>query len=143
MNAHSEWLETHIVDSATTTATIQKMTASFASHGLPVKMVTDNGSVFTSQEFEDFLTKNGIRHITTSPYNRVSNGLIERAVQSMRLALKKGVGKGLLENCLMRFHFMYRMTPHPSTGVSPAELLMKRKLCSHLSMIHPVVEEIV
>ena len=30
------------------------------------------------------------------------------------------LGNGLLENCLMRFLFMDRMTPHASTGVSPA-----------------------
>ena len=34
------------------------------------------------------------------------------------------------------------MTPHASTGVSPAELLMGRRLHSHLSMIHPGVKEI-
>ena len=38
----------HIVESATSEATIQKMKATFASHGLPVNLVTDNGSVFTS-----------------------------------------------------------------------------------------------
>jgi hypothetical protein len=107
MDAHSKWLEAHIVESATSAATIQKMKASFASHGLPVTLVTDNGSVFTSQEFEEFLTKNGIRHIKTSPYHPASNGLIERAVQTMKLALKKGAGKDL-ESCLMRFLFRYR-----------------------------------
>ena len=71
------------MESTTSAATIQKMKASFASHGLPVTLVTNNGSVFTSQEFEEFLTKNGIRHIKTSPYYPVSTGLIERAVQTM------------------------------------------------------------
>ena len=141
MDAHSKWLEAHIVESATSAATIQKMKASFASHGLPVTLVTDNRSVFTSQEFEEFLTKNGIRHIKTSPYHPASNGLIERAVQTMKLALKKGAGKDL-ESCLMRFLFRYRMTPHASTGVSPAELLMGRRLRSHLSMTHPGMKEI-
>ena len=117
------------------------MKASFASHGLPVTLVTDNGSAFTSQEFEEFLTKNGIRNIKTSLYHPASNGLIERAVQTMKLALKKGAGKDL-ESCLMRFLFRYRMTLHASTGVSPAELLMGRRLRSHLSMIHPGVKEI-
>ena len=42
----------------------------------------------------------------------------------------------------MRFLFRYRVTPHASTGVSPAELLMGRRLRSHLSMIHPGVKEI-
>ena len=77
------------MESATSAVTIHKMKASFACHGLPVTMV------------EDFLTKNGIRHIKTSPYHPASNGLIERAVQTMKLALKKGVGKDM-ESCLMR-----------------------------------------
>ena len=66
MDAHSKWLEAHIVESASPAATIQKMKASFASHGLPITVVTNNGNVFTSQEFEDFLTKNGIRYIKTT-----------------------------------------------------------------------------
>ena len=35
-----------------------------------------------------------------------------------------------------------QVTPHASTGVSPAELLMGRRLRSHLSMIIPDVKEI-
>ena len=46
--SHDNWLEAHIVESATSEATIQKLKATFASHGLPVNLVTDNGSVFTS-----------------------------------------------------------------------------------------------
>ena len=103
MDAHSKWLEAHIVESATSAATIQKMKAC-KSLSIPVTLVTDNRSVFTSQEFEYFLTKNGTRHIKTSPYHPVSNGLIERAVQTMKLALKKGAGKNL-ESCLMRLLF--------------------------------------
>ena len=60
----------------------------------------------------------------------------------MKLALKKGAGKGSLESCLMRFLFRYMMTPHASTGVSPAKILMGRRLRSHLSMVHPGLEEI-
>ena len=43
----------------------------------------------------------------------------------------------------MKFLFRrYKMTPHASTEVSPAELLMGRRLHSHLSMVHPSLEEI-
>ena len=42
----------------------------------------------------------------------------------------------------MRFLFRYMMTPHASTGVSPAKILMGRRLRSHLSMVHPGLEEI-
>ena len=95
-----------------------------------VTLVTDSGSVFTSQEFEDFLTNNGIRHIKTSPYHPASNDHIERDEGGV----KKGAEKDL-ESCLMRFLFRYRRIPHASTGVS-------RRLHSHLSMIHPTVKGI-
>jgi len=36
-------------------------------HSLPEIVVTDNGSNFTSEDFEDFLKQNGINHIRTEP----------------------------------------------------------------------------
>ena len=39
----------------------------FATHGIPDVLVSDNGSGFTSQEFDVFMRRNGIRHITTAP----------------------------------------------------------------------------
>eukprot|EP00731_Ephydatia_muelleri_P024460 Em0016g731a len=74
--------------------TIEKMKLSFAYHGLPVLLVTDNGSNFTSQEFETFLKSHGVRHIRTAPYHPASNGLVERAVQTFKTAMKKSGGKG-------------------------------------------------
>ena len=52
IDAHSKWLDVHVVESATSAVTIQKLEASFSCHGLPVTVVTDNGSAFTSQGFE-------------------------------------------------------------------------------------------
>lgn len=47
----------------------RKSEAIILSLGLPEILVTDNGSTFTSDEFEDFLKKNGIdRHKKTPPY---------------------------------------------------------------------------
>ena len=33
--------------------------------------------------------------------------------------------------------FQYRITPHSTTGVSSAELLMGRQICSHLDLVQP------
>ncbi|KAL5457266.1 hypothetical protein EMCRGX_G034513 [Ephydatia muelleri] len=127
--------------SATSAVTIQKLEASFSCHGLPVTVVTDNGSAFTSQEFEYFLQSNDVKHATTSPYHPASNRLVEWAVQTMKLALKKTADKRKsVESRMLQFLFQYRITPHTTTGVSPAELLMGLQLCSHLSL-HPGVEK--
>jgi len=55
----------------------------------PKWVILFNGSVFNSSEFENFLQKNGIRHIKTAPYHAVSNGLAERAVQTLKEGLRK------------------------------------------------------
>ena len=49
---------------------------------------------------------------------------------------------GTLEDRISRFFlFAYRTTPHSTTGVSPAELLMGRKLKTRLDLVRPGLEE--
>ena len=67
VDAHSKWIEANIVNSATTTTTIQKLRAMFATHGLPQTVVSDNGSVFTSSDFEEFIQMNGIITLELHP----------------------------------------------------------------------------
>ena len=88
VDAHSKWLEVVPVSAATSTATIEKLQAIFATHGLLERIVTDNGTVFTSEEFENFLQQNGIAHTRTGPYHLASNGLAERAVQTFKQGIK-------------------------------------------------------
>ena len=38
-------------------------------------LVTDNGPCFVSEEYELFLVKNGVEHITSAPYHPATNGL--------------------------------------------------------------------
>ena len=136
VDAHSKWMEVSIVTSATTAVTIQNLRRMFATHGLPRTVVSDNGSVFTSNEFQDFLVKNGICNIKTALYHPASNGLAERAVQTLKEGLKK-LTSGCLETKLSRFLFQYRVTPHTTTGQTPAQLLMSRCLQTHLDQLHP------
>ena len=115
---------------------IEKLPATFATHGIPTTLVSDNGSNFCSEEFEDFLTKNGIHHRKTAPYHPSSNGLAERAVQIFKDGMKKMSEEGSLETRVSRFLFKYRITPHSTTGVSPAEMLMGHEPRSRLDFLH-------
>ena len=42
-----------------------------------------------------------------------------------------------MENRILHFLFKYRITPQTTTGLSPSELLMGRRLRSHLDLLHP------
>ena len=134
IDSHSKWMEVETVSAATSAITIEKLRAMFAIHGLPEMLVSDNGSCFTSVEFQQFTTRNGIRHVKVAPYHPASNGLAERAVQTFKEGMKK-IKTDSIQCRLSRFLFHYRITPHTTTGVPPAELLMGRHLRSHLDLL--------
>ena len=90
----------------------------------------------TSLEFNEFLKQNGIRHLTSAPYHPATNGIGERYVQTFKVALKKGSDNDLQRE-LSRFLFRYRKTPHSTTGISLAQLLMGRPLKTHLDFLRP------
>ena len=135
-DAHSRWMEIHATNTSTSSATIELLRKSFASLGLPEVVMSDNVTAFTSSEFSDFLKRNGIRHILTPPYHPASNGLVERSVQTFKEGLKR-LKEGSLNTRLSRFLFKYRLTPHSSTSVSPAEMMFGRKLRSQLDLLVP------
>ena len=52
IDAFSKWLEVKLLTAATSTVTIEHLRGIFATHGLHEVLVTDNGTPFTSSEFE-------------------------------------------------------------------------------------------
>ena len=123
VDAHSKWMEVKMVKNATSSTTITALRSIFAAHGIPELLVSDNGSVFTSAEFKNFIQHNGIRHATSVPYHPATNGLAERAVQTFKSFLKK-TPDGTLEDRLSKFLLNHRLIPHSTTGITPAELLL-------------------
>ena len=113
------------MQSATSFNTIQQLRPLFSRFGIPDSLVSDNGTPFTSNEFEGFCKSNGIRHVRVAPYHPASNGLAERAVIIFKEGLKKQT-TGTLQDRLAKILLRYRLTPHTTTGVSPSELLMGR-----------------
>ena len=93
IDAHSKWVEAICTHGSTSTVVIDKLRTLFARFGLPETIVTDNGTCFVSAEFETFLSRNGIKHLTSAPYHPSSNGLAERAVQLVKRGLKKNYSR--------------------------------------------------
>ena len=136
VDAHSKWIEAHIMSNITAPATIEKLRQVFAVHGLPDSLVSDNGPTYTSELFREFMQQNGIHHIRTAPFHPASNGLAERAVQTVKAGLKRLTGDSI-NTRLSRFLFNYRLTPQTTTGLTPAEMLMGRRPKSKLDLLRP------
>ena len=75
VDAHSKWIEAFVTASGTSAVVIEELRSAFARFGLPELIVSDNGPCFTSEEFELFVRRNGIKHVTSAPCHPVSNGL--------------------------------------------------------------------
>ena len=69
IDAHNKWPEVFIMTSATPSKTIELLCTLFSSYFLPGQIVTDNGSQFISDQFQEFLQNNGLKHIRLSLYH--------------------------------------------------------------------------
>ena len=101
----------------------------FARRGIPVSMKTDNGPQFISSEFKNYMTTNGVQHVTSTPLWPQGNGKVERQnrtlLKSIRIAYAAGKDwKKELNKLLMA----YRSTLHTTTGVSPIKLSFGREI---------------
>ena len=123
----SSWLTPTVIEAirvnnATASTTVRELRKLFATHGIPETVVTDNGTQFVSEEFYQFLSQNGVACLQTAPKHPSSNGLAERAVQTVKVGVRK-IENGDLELRLQQFLLCYRVTPQSTTSRSPSELL--------------------
>ena len=138
VDAHSKWPEVIPTKTSTSAKTIMILRNMFARFGLPSQLVSDNATTFTSEEFQNFLKINGVKHITSAPYHPSTNGLAERFVQSFKAALKSAkCDEGTVQHKLASFLMAYRNTAHSTTGVSPAEIFLGRPLRTRLDILKP------
>lgn len=138
-DAYSKWLEVKITNTMTTSATIAILDELFAAYGVPTTIVSDNGTNFTSAEFETFWRTVGVKfHKLIAPYHPSTNGQAERNVQTVKDALKSmGTTRSILQQNLNNFLRQYRKAPHSTTGQPPAQLFLGRTLRTRLDLVKP------
>ena len=129
---YSNYPEIALLSNTSTSTIISHMKSMFARHGLPQVLVSDNAAIYTSQEFQEFAKSYEFKHITSSPYFAQSNGKSEVGVKIVKRLLKKAVREGSDPYLAL---LNYRDTPL-QCGLSPAQLLMGRKLRTRLTIIN-------
>ena len=117
----SRYPEVIKMTSTTSLSIITALKAMFSWFGIPEIVRSDNGPQFSSAEFAEFATSYGFIHQTSSPLFPQSNGQAERTVQTIKHLLRRSKDQymALLTYCL---------TPLPWCDLSPAELLMGRRM---------------
>ena len=105
----------------TLAAVIAAMKTLFARYGVPEIVVSDNGPQFSPHEFTVFASRYNFTHTTSSPHHPRNNGQAERTVKTVKALLKNSADPQLSL-------LSYRSTPLPWCSLSPAELLMGRKI---------------
>lgn len=126
---YSRYFEIAELSSLKSRAIINHCKSIFSRHGIPETVRSDNGPQFGTldfSEFKQFSESYGFKLITSSPKYSQSNGFAEAAVKIAKLRLKKS------EDPFLAL-LAYRTTPL-ANGLSPAELLMNRKLRSTLPL---------
>jgi len=77
VDSYYGWFEMDLLPESSSRTVISKMKRLFSTHGIPEKLLTDNGRQFVSREFELFAKEWNFAHITSSPYYAQSNGLLK------------------------------------------------------------------
>lgn len=130
VDSYSKWIEISEMAKTNATKVIEKLRNWFSVWGIPSIVVSDNGPPFSSGAFIEFCESNNIKVMKSPPYHPQSNGLAERAVQTVKKAFKKFLletKQNILEfNCKIdNFLLRYRNTPTTTTNESPANVLLK------------------
>ena len=130
---YPKWIELAKLDNLSSTNTIKYLKSQFSRYGIPDQLVSDNGPQFISAEFEEFSKNYGFIHTTTSPHYPQANGQAERAVQTVKTLLNKAKDpyKAMMN---------YRNTPLEEVNLSPAQLMMGRRLKTSLPTTTPLLK---
>ena len=123
----SRYPEIYKLRTTNSSEVIKLMKTTFSRFGIPEVVFSDNGPQYVSQEFKDFGRSYGFQHVTSSPHYPQSNGQAERTVKTIKQLLSSAEDQDLAL-------LIYRSTPFPWCGLSPAELLMGRRLRSNIPL---------
>lgn len=129
----SKFIQVEVLSSISAQQLIKAMRSIFTNFGPPYSIRADNGSQINCEEFREFCREYDIKLIHTPPYWPQANGEVERMNQTIGKQLKISRSrKSDWKEDLKIFISNYHATPQSTTGISPAELMLNRKIRNKL-----------
>ncbi len=133
----SRWPEAVPLRSITAKSVASAMCEIFSRTGIPLKLLTDQGSQFMGKVVKSLCKWMGIQQVRTTPYHPESNGCVER----MHGTLKACLGKCISDSkdwvdFVPWVLFMMRGMPHADLKASPSDLVYGRTIRTPLIALH-------
>ena len=112
----------------------------FSRIGFPQEILTDQGRQFTASYMKEVLQLLEIKHLFTTPYHPMCNGMIESFNGVLKQMLKKLCIEKPKEwhTFIDPLLFAYREVPNESTGFAPFELLYGRSVRGPIQILKEV-----
>ena len=114
----------------------------FARQGFPARVISDNGTQFTSAEFTDFLKGCGVKVVHSSLYYPQGNSTIERLHGSIKSKLRRMRYESSvpLQQALDNILYTMRSSPNDVNGFTPFFRLYGREMSTRLSKLNVMDE---
>ena len=121
---YSSYFEIDLLKDKTGKEVIHLLKKHFSTHGIPNKLMSDNGPPYGSYQFQQFMTSYDIEHVPSSPHYPQSNGKVENAVKIVKGLLKKSNAAG---SDFYLDLLTWRNTPTEGLESSPAQRMFSRR----------------
>lgn len=124
IDAFTKFVRLFPVVSTSSKESIACLETYFHTYSRPLRIVSDRGSCFTSNEFSEFCNAYSISHIKIATMTPQSNGQVERVNRVLTPMLsKESVSPSDWSKHLAKIEFALNNTESRSTGFSPSILL--------------------
>ena len=109
----------------------------FSRVGIPVEILSDRGTQFTSDMMREVGRLLSVRQLVTTPYHPACNGLVERFNGTLKKMLRKMCADqpNDWDRYIDPLLFAYREAPQASLGFSPFELLYGRSVRGPMTIL--------
>ena len=133
----SRWPEVYPLKDTSAESIVSGLVEFLARNGIPSKILTNQGSQFTSGAMAQTCQLLGITHIMTVPYRPQGNGILERFHGTLKPLLAKAASSGVDWTQFLPLALSaIRAIPCRSTGFSPAELVFGRNNRGILDVVY-------
>ena len=133
----SKWPEAIPLRSITARAVAQGMVEVFSRTGIPLQLLTDQGSQFVGSLVSHLCRDLSIDKVKTTPYHPETNGTIERMHGTLGAMLTKASALGLDWVGQLPFAlFALRSAPNRDSNFSPFQLVYGHRVRTPLDILH-------